>query len=304
MTQPHARMRESVAAVLLGLAIVGFALPQRGRGDEHGKPVAAPKTEAQAPQDTVAYLKAKGYVEIPLIRTKLGIFEVEAKINGQSMLFIVDCGAGNIVLDTETADKLKLPRQKTGHLNAGIGGAVALEVTPNQQVAVGPCEGRYNLSVSSLSFVNDELRKVGDKPCVGLLGFPFLKMNGAVIDYPSEKLLLMSPAAQLASVFDFSKATTRLNVSVNRTIENAQMSVSVTVAVLDQSSEAVNYSKYEKLQSGMTYAEVAVALGAGLDKCVLASGFSGTVRFNQGKNRINLTFQNGKVSGKSFEATE
>jgi predicted aspartyl protease len=294
----------AVYGFIVCLLAVASAHSRPALGDDPSARIADSNNGVSAPLDLAAFLKSKGYVEIPLTRTNGGHFDVDVRIKGKTLTFILDTGAQSIVIDSDVAAELKLPVQKTNQMHAGIGGAVALQIAPDQHISVGSFEGRFTVVVGELKFVNEERQKMGDKPCAGLLGFPLLKLNGAVIDYTSEKLFLMGPAASIPAVFESSKASVRLEVGVNRMLNNSKMTFGLSIKVLDDKPELITFANYGQIQSGTTYAQVGAALGGNLDKCNLAAGFSGTIRFQQGKNHINLTLQNGKVTAKSFEAAE
>jgi hypothetical protein len=61
----------------------------------------------------------------------------------------------------------------------------------------------------------------------------------------------------------------------------------------------VTKEAYEKIHAGMTYPEVAEALGGEMTKGRMGEGFSAKLAIVQGQRRIDLTFVASKVTEKS-----
>jgi hypothetical protein len=263
----------------------------------------APKF-GQSPTDLGAFLKSKGYFAVPMTLTKLGHLDIEVTVNGQKLLMILDTGAGGVVIDTTVAQRLKLPIQKTNKLNAGIGGTVPLEKATVDRIAIGSCESRIEAIVSDLSAVNAERKKVGTQPCDGLLGYPFLKLHGGVVDYNSGALFLMGPVASVASVYDYPPIFEKVNISINRTLKENQMSFNLVVKLLDDKPLFVTNAAYQQVESGMSYQQAATCLGGTLPRAKLVAGYTGSLIFLQANHRIDLIFQNGKVTAKASSNLE
>src|SRR5207248_936639 len=141
-----------------------------------------------APIDLAALLKPKGYIEVPLILTKVGLLDIDVKVNGQPLLFILDTGAGNTVIDTTVAERLKLPIHKTDEKLSGVSGAKPLLRTNSVRVSVGPHSCEAVPVVDDLSPLNAQRKKRGTPPCDGILGNNILQDYGAVIDHSVPKL--------------------------------------------------------------------------------------------------------------------
>jgi hypothetical protein len=56
---------------------------------------------------------------------------------------------------------------------------------------------------------------------------------------------------------------------------------------------------YDRVSNGMTWPQVAQALGGDLAGSQMSAGYTGTVAVAQGMRRIELTFDDGKVTGKT-----
>jgi predicted aspartyl protease len=251
-----------------------------------------------APSELAVFLKAKGYFEVPLIFTRDGHLDVEVKVNGETLLFILDTGAGSTVLDTAVVQRLKLSVQKTEHTLAGIGGAHLLEKTVVERLVVGTLQNREEAIVSDLTAVNTERKKMGMRACDGLLGAPLLRLHCAVIDYPSAKLFLMDPVAAASAVFAIPGGQD-VQTTVTRTIREARITGDVTVKLLKEQPATLTKAGFEQLQNGMTYPQVAEALGGEFAKGRMAATYTGTFAAVQGTRRIDLTFQDGKVTARS-----
>src|SRR5438132_13183557 len=66
-------------------------------------------------------LADEGYMEIPLIKTLVGIFEIEVNIDGIATKFLLDTGAANTVIDSEFAIEHDLQLSETNIMGGGIG---------------------------------------------------------------------------------------------------------------------------------------------------------------------------------------
>ena len=136
------------------------------------------------------FLKARGYVEVPLILNKQCIFDVEVTVNSQPLFFFLDTGADNTEIDTDVAARLKLPITETGLRHAGIGGFIAGKKTVVKQLAVGSISSEEQSAVRGFSAVNVHRKKDGIRLCDGTIGNNLLQRHGAVIDHASATLFL------------------------------------------------------------------------------------------------------------------
>ncbi len=249
------------------------------------------------------FLKPKGYHEIPLTLVASGHLDVEVKVKGQKLLFILDTGSGATVIDTDIAKRLGLTIQKTGQTLAGIGGTHPLEKTVLDPLEIGPAHGRDEAVVSSLADVNAERKKVAARPCDGLLGAGILQLFGAIIDYPSSRLFLLDPAAAARAVFEV-PAGAAFGATINRMVQAGRLTLEVIVTVERPEPPALTKAAYDRLKTDMSYAQVSEILGSGLDKAKLVKAYTGAFAVVQGKRRLDLTFEEGKVTAKSAQGLE
>ena len=138
------------------------------------------------------FLASQGYVEIPLTRTSVGQIEVQAEVNGEEALLLVDTGASGTVFDEASAGRLRLISTGAGETAAGLG-------TSNQVTAMCHLEslqiGALRLApvqirIIDMSHVNLVLRQRGARACDGVVGADILIGRAAVIDYHNFKLYL------------------------------------------------------------------------------------------------------------------
>ncbi len=152
---------------------------------------------AQAPSDLDELLKANGYSQVPLQLTKDGMFDITAKVNGHSLLFVLDTGAVNTLIDEAVAERLKLPIHKSAGTFAAITGTQPLRTTVFETFSVGNLSSQEQPWVFSFSSINAERKKRDQPPLDGVLGNNFLQAHGAVIDEESALLFLLKPPLKL-----------------------------------------------------------------------------------------------------------
>jgi predicted aspartyl protease len=141
-----------------------------------------------------ALLKAQKYVEVPLLVDKLGLLQVAANINGESVLFQVDTGAMDAEIDKTVAARLKLPTKETSIILQGLGGEVSkVNKVSLEKFSVQSVQRPLDMLLDDLSGVNAALQQEGGSHYDGLLGATFLAPLSAVIDYGSAKMFLLDP---------------------------------------------------------------------------------------------------------------
>ena len=82
--------------------------PPASNVDTASEPAENADQSAAVPKDLADLLKARGYVEIPLTLTKDPYFEVEVKIKGQALVFVLDTGTNHTFIDKAAAGRLGL----------------------------------------------------------------------------------------------------------------------------------------------------------------------------------------------------
>ena len=166
------------------------------------RPDAAPHDPRPKPAWPVAAGNMPGYVEVPLTRTKTGMFQLEVEGIGPGRLnMLLDTGADSIVIDRGVAERLGLPLKESPMQGGGLGAAsVTMHSTPFPPLRIGARSRRAAWARRSgsmdLSHVNEVGARFGNPRIDGILGASFLRPHGAVIDYPHEKLLLREPVGE------------------------------------------------------------------------------------------------------------
>ena len=265
--------------------------PSVGKREEPLKKLAAPKGGPTPFRilDLAGFLKSKGYIEVPLVLTKEGFLDVEVKINGQPLLFILDTGAGTTVIDKAVAGRLKLPEKKTDEKLSGITGAEALLRTGTVQVSIGSNQCQSDPILSDLCAINAGRKSFGTGPCDGILGQNDMQIFGAVIDHSAAKLFLLDGG----TIFEMPGGLTTKS-SLNISIKEGRVSREIAVEIVDKEPPVVTKTGIEQLKAGMTLAQISAVLGGDLKKGRMSPSYTGTMAVVQGKSRIDLTFQDGK----------
>jgi predicted aspartyl protease len=242
------------------------------------------------------FFKSRGYIEVPLILARDGFFDVEVQVNGQPLLFLLDTGSDNTVIDNAVAERLMLPRNKTGDTSAGITGDQPLLTTVVEQLSVGSVSSREHPGLTDFCANNEHRKKESIRLWDGLLGNNFLQLHGAVIDHSSSRLFLLDPAAVLSI-----PGGLNLDFSWNISIKEGRVARAFVVEFLGKEPLLVTKAAYDRLKTGMTFAEISEAIGGNLTKCRMVPGYTGTLAIVQGKSRIDLTFREGRITAKSAQ---
>lgn len=139
------------------------------------------------------FLAVKGFKKIKLNKSKVGHFELTAKLNGISGRFILDTGASHTVIDNDLVKKFKLKLHKKIHKSAaGLGGSKFSSVTSSGNVLSfrNFTSAKSRVITLDLSHVNDALHNNGIKKINGIIGADFMNKYNAVIDYKQNALYL------------------------------------------------------------------------------------------------------------------
>ena len=138
------------------------------------------------------FLRPDGYTEVPLKRTSISDFEVQANVNGRRALCLVDTGAAVTLLDTSVSRRAGIKLKRTAYTVGGAGGG-------RQQIAMGTVDTlrldslrvrNAIIAVSDISTGTGGPQEPGKPPIDGYLGADFLREKRAVIDCSQMKLYL------------------------------------------------------------------------------------------------------------------
>jgi predicted aspartyl protease len=144
-------------------------------------------------------LKKRGYAEVPLVPTKIGLADVKVEVDGVPMLLILDTGSNYVSLDRSSAKRAKLALQEVKEKTSAIGGSLPAEQTNIAKLSIGELSSPGEAYVVDFSATNDWRKRRGDPPCDGVLGGRWLAYYSAIIDYAGMKLYLLDPAREAES---------------------------------------------------------------------------------------------------------
>ena len=137
-------------------------------------------------------LVSRAYEPIALTQTKGGHFAVNGAIDEYPIVFLVDTGASNTVIDRKTAAALNLETNFVDNRGGGLGAASArTERAPVRSVTLGGFRtGLDSVFIMDLDTVNRALVDNGGDPIDGVVGADVLLQGGAIIDYARGMLYL------------------------------------------------------------------------------------------------------------------
>lgn len=138
------------------------------------------------------FLKAKGYVKIPLILTETNHLEILACINNIEGRFILDTGASSTCVDLESISFFNLEAEVSEIKAAGAGATnMDTQLAKKNTLSIGNWETKkVKLVLFDLTHVNTALTEHNALPVHGIIGADILKKGKAIIDYSNKTLYL------------------------------------------------------------------------------------------------------------------
>ena len=139
-----------------------------------------------------AYLKALGYIEVPLTVTRVNHIVVHAKVNGEDVVLIVDTGASRTCIAESSAERL-------GLISGRVEKVAVSFALPKKTRALSKMKtldiGALHLTnfetwLVDFSYINMIVQWQSEEFCDGVLGADILKLTSAVIDYRCCKMYL------------------------------------------------------------------------------------------------------------------
>jgi predicted aspartyl protease len=129
------------------------------------------------------WLARHGYIEVPLLVSEAGTFDVVARANGKPLRLMVDTGAEYNEIDAAAVEQLSLHAEPIApHKQQRIAGYWESRSKVNEQdLAIGELRGNWEAFVFYAS---------GLPHSDGLLGSDYLARHGAIIDYRTKKMFL------------------------------------------------------------------------------------------------------------------
>src|SRR6185503_7143481 len=154
---------------------------------ELGREAAARQLESFAGQQPYRY-EGPARVTVPFVQTD-PLPTIELKINGQGpFLFLIDTGAGQLVLDPVLADSLGCPR--FGEFEGTFGGGKKRAVTLSRVASIGLGEATFHDVPAGLVDCSRFSAVAMGRRVWGILGTHVFMRTRATLDYPGGALVL------------------------------------------------------------------------------------------------------------------
>jgi predicted aspartyl protease len=140
------------------------------------------------------FLFDKGYIRVKLKKTATNHFEIKAKINKISGLFILDTGASNSCVGFDEITTFKIETEESDHKASGAGSTeIDTLISKKNYLKIGKFElKKAPLILIDLSHINNALIKQNAKSIQGIIGADILHKGKAIIDYNKKYLYLLN----------------------------------------------------------------------------------------------------------------
>jgi predicted aspartyl protease len=140
------------------------------------------------------FLFDKGYIRVKLKKTATNHFEIKAKINKISGLFILDTGASNSCVGFDEITTFKIETEESDHKASGAGSTeIDTLISKKNYLKIGKFKlKKAPLILIDLSHINNALIKQNAKSIQGIIGADILHKGKAIIDYNKKYLYLLN----------------------------------------------------------------------------------------------------------------
>jgi hypothetical protein len=142
--------------------------------------------------DLEPFLLENEYCWVELFKNSSGHFELTAKINGIEGNFILDTGASNTCIATDSKEKFELNLEESQVRAAGAG-SIDMETheTIVEKFEIGESSTKFDkLVVFDLKDINTALERENSNKIDGIIGGDILEEKRAIISYHEKKLFL------------------------------------------------------------------------------------------------------------------
>jgi hypothetical protein len=138
------------------------------------------------------YLEANKFYRVSLKKINSNHFEFKVKINGVSGSFILDTGASNSCIGTDSISYFNLIAEASDVKAAGAGAVnMQTQISEKNTLQIGDWSRKnVHFVIFDLTHVNEALQLANASPVNGILGADILKISRAVIDYGRNCLYL------------------------------------------------------------------------------------------------------------------
>ncbi|SHK18919.1 clan AA aspartic protease, TIGR02281 family [Rubritalea squalenifaciens DSM 18772] len=137
---------------------------------------------------------SKGGWALPLHRSPQGLPFLYLNINGKDYSFLMDTGAGSDIIDAKLATELKAELRDSNHKVRGgtLGQLDKLQIARLQNVTFADNFILPQAEFLAMPRTVELSLPEGAPPYGGIIGAPFLKASGAVVDFGTGSILLSS----------------------------------------------------------------------------------------------------------------
>lgn len=139
-------------------------------------------------------METAGFKRVALKKINTNHFEFKAKVNGKKGSFILDTGASNSCIGTDSIAKFVLNAEKSEVKAAGAGAVNMLtQIASGNTLQIGDWKKtKIIFVVFDLTHVNEALQLAKADRVNGIIGADILKTSRAVIDYGRNCMYLKS----------------------------------------------------------------------------------------------------------------
>lgn len=172
-----------------------FLLPEDKRADSSNAPGKNGISGTHRELGIHDRLSKVRFTKIPLVIDTDGYFKIDAIVNGNKCLMILDTGCGNTSLDSAFAKELGLSL-KDGPDDYSLGGTIHTKEAHLQSFRCGALEAPATVTVVEMATLNQYISQAHGKPIAGIVGMNFLEVFGSKIDYRDCNLFALSQEAK------------------------------------------------------------------------------------------------------------
>jgi predicted aspartyl protease len=155
------------------------------------------QAEGAAPDpDLAEFMASNGFSAVTLERSRSGLLDVPARVNGFPATLFLDTGAGRTCLDRASVPRFLLRTGQTDAHAVGVGVTdQAVSKVALQEFSIGSCSlPAVEAVVIDFSHVNKAREELEDRTVDGVLGSDILVTHAAVLDYGASTLYLQGRA--------------------------------------------------------------------------------------------------------------
>lgn len=137
-------------------------------------------------------MESKSFQRVSLKKINSNHFELKAKVNGIPGNFILDTGASNSCIGSDSIAHFKLDVEESEIKAAGAGATnMFTQIAENYALEIGGWkQKKTDFVVFDLQHVNEALQTANAEAVNGIIGADVLKKSRAVIDYGRNCLYL------------------------------------------------------------------------------------------------------------------